>query len=637
MKDVLRRHAARVVALFVVAVAAWSTQLPSYSDAELRDMAAPFAFTRLPLTAVAAGPPKRVRAVEPQLRDIRAWISSVGAAVSLADVDGDGLPNDVCLVDPRTDSVTVAPAPTTGARYAPFLLDPRPLRYDRATTAPMGCLPGDFDEDGRTDLLVYYWGRTPVLFQRRPGRPLGAEAFVRRELVPGGGRWYTDAITQADVDGDGHVDLVVGNYFPDGARVLDARARSDPAMQMQDSMSRATNAGVDRILLWSGPGQFREAAGGLSRKVARGWTLAVGAADLDADLRPELYFANDFGPDRLLHNESSPGRVRLRELTGRRGFTTPASKVLGHDSFKGMGVDFGDLTASGRLDVFVSNITSEFALEESNFAWMNTGRLGGMAHGRAPFVDRSESLGLSRSGWSWDAKMGDFDNGGRLEIVQATGFVKGRTDRWPELQELAMANDTLLHHPSVWPRFAPGDDLSGHEPNRFWVRGPAGRFADVAGRVGLGGPFVSRGVATGDVNGDGVLDLAIANQWERSYLYLNHSPRRGAFLGLDLLLPPTGVRGSTRVLGYPVRGLVGRPAIGAEALLRRPDGRRVLAEVDGGNGHASARAPELHFGLGPGRFGRLPVALAWRDGDGFVHRQRLLLRPGWHTVLLAQR
>jgi enediyne biosynthesis protein E4 len=637
VKSLLRGHVVRAAAVAVVAVAAIYTRLPTYSDAQLRSMASHFAFRRAELATAATSRPKLVREVEPQLDDIRSWISAVGAAVSLADLDGDGLPNDVCLVDPRTDSVTVAPAPGTGRRYTPFVLDARPLPYDRATTAPMGCLPGDFDEDGRLDLLVYYWGRTPVMFLRRAGARLGPDGFVRRELVPGGGRWYTDAITQADVDGDGHLDLVVGNYFPDGARVLDARARRDPAMQMQDSMSRATNGGVDRILLWSAPGRFREALGAMLRKVARGWTLAVGAADLDGDLRPELYFANDFGPDRLLYNESSPGRVHFVQLTGRRTFTTPASKVLGHDSFKGMGIDFADLNANGRLDMFVSNITSQFALEESNFTWVSTGRLGEMKHGRAPFVDRSEPLGLSRGGWGWDAKFGDFDNSGELEIVQATGFLQGKVDRWPELQELAMANDTLLHHASVWPRFKPGDDLSGHEPNRFWVRGPAGRFADLSRRVGLGDPFVGRGVATGDVDGDGGLDFAIANQWEPSYLYRNRSPDRGAFLELDLLLPPTGVHGATRVLDQAPRGLRARPAIGAEALLRRPDGRHVLAEVDAGNGHASARAPQLHFGLGTGRVGRVPVALAWRDGDGFVHRQRLVLRPGLHTVLLAQR
>jgi hypothetical protein len=627
----------------VVVVLALLTRLPAYSAAEQNRLASQFSFQRLPLATAATSPRHFVRTVEPGLRSIRAWIAAVGAAVALADVDGDGRANDLCLVDPRTDSVTVAPAPGTGARFTPFLLRPQPLPNDVRTTAPMGCLPGDFNADGRIDLLVYYWGRTPVFFLRRPGTAIGPVAFAHRELVASGVRWYTDSIAQADVDGDGHGDLVVGNYFPDGARVLDARARVDPLMQMQDSMSRAYNGGTDRIYLWRAASRratpavrYAEAVGALSRKIARGWTLAIGAADLNGDLKPELYFANDFGPDRLLFNESTPGHVRFVNLTGRRTLTTPASKVLGHDSFKGMGVDFGDMRENGRLDIFVSNITSQFALEESNFAFVNTGRTGEMAHGRAPFVDESEPLGLARSGWAWDAKFGDFDNDGTLELVQATGFVKGRVDRWAELQELAMANDTLLHHPSVWPRFAPGDDISGHQPNRFWVRGPAGRYVDLAGKLGLGDPFVTRGIATADVNGDGRLDFAIANQWEQSYLYVNRA-HAGAFLGLDLLLPPAGARGTTRVLGYPLRAPVGRPAVGATAVVLLPDGRRIRAEVDGGNGHASVRSPELMFGLGRHRAGAVGVELRWRDGSGDVHGAALRLQPGWHTIVLAQR
>jgi hypothetical protein len=142
-------------------------------------------------------------------------ISSVGAAIALTDLDGDGLPNDVCHVDPRTDHVIVAPAPGTGARYPPFALTPPPLPYDAATMAPMGCLAGDLNEDGRMDLLVYYWGHTPIVFLRT-GDPMGPAAWIAREVVPDGGRWYSNAATLADVDGDGHLDLIVGNYFPDG-------------------------------------------------------------------------------------------------------------------------------------------------------------------------------------------------------------------------------------------------------------------------------------------------------------------------------------------------------------------------------------------------------------------------------------
>src|SRR5206468_13064041 len=69
-----------------------------------------------------------------------------------------------------------------------------------------------------------------------------------------------------------------------------------------------------------------------------------------------------------------------------------------------------------------------------------------------------------------------------LEIVQAKGFLRGSVNRWPELHELAMGNDELLSDPRSWPRFQPGDDLSGREGNSFFVRTRGGRYVDLPDR-----------------------------------------------------------------------------------------------------------------------------------------------------------
>ena len=643
-----RQHAARIVAIVLILALYGFTQLPTLSDTERSTLASRFEFTRVQLPELPGQTYRSVRTVHPSIDRISGWISVVGASVALNDLDGDGLSNDVCYVETRTDQVVVAPVPDTGPRYSPFALGAGPLPYDASTMAPMGCLPGDLNEDGLMDVLVYYWGRTPVTFLRTGEAgsdlmPLASSSYVRRELVPGGGQWFTNAATLADLDGDGHSDLVIGNYFQDGSGVLDAHAGG--YVQMQHSMSRAYNGGVNRLLLWSEAtsgeeptAQFKVVDGVLDEQATTAWTLAVGAADLDGDLLPEIYFANDFGPDRLLHNRSRPGELSFARLEGGKGLTTPNSKVLGGDSFKGMGVDFGDINGDGLLDIYVSNIANEYALEESHFVWVSTGEVGRMEDGGAPYVDRSEPLGLSRSGWGWESRLGDFDNDGVLEAVQATGFVNGDIDRWPELQELAIGNDELLSNPRAWPRLQPGDDLSGRQHNPFFVRAKSGRYYDLSGDLGIDQPQVTRGIATADVDGDGDMDFAVANQWDRSHIYLNESPSPGAFLGLHLLLPLRSEEpASTRARpGHPGSDMAGRPAIGASVTVSLPDGRRLVGQVDGGNGHSGARSPDLHFGLSD-ILGdtQIPVDMHWRDSNGRVHRETLRLSHGWHTVVLA--
>ncbi|PWK89601.1 VCBS repeat protein [Lentzea atacamensis] len=629
-----RRFVPKIAAALCCVLAWVLAQPPSVAAEDRARLAARFGFDHHAISPADRDGDRRIRTVAPAYEQIRNWVSSVGAGAGLFAVDGGVVSHDICLVDPRTDTVTVEPAPTTGERYAAFTLAPTTLPY-ADYVAPMGCLPADLNEDGWQDVVVYYWGRSPVLFLRTPGSAPAAAGFSERELVSPPQVWNTNAATIADLDGDGHLDLFFGNYFPDGARVLDPTAQQ-PELVMTDSLSDGYNGGTHRYFRFAGTTggnapdvRYAEAVNpveGDSRNT--GWTLAAAAQDIDQDGLPELYVANDFSPDQLLVNVSVPGQIRFRESHGERHALTPKSKVVGKDSFKGMGASFADLNHDGMPDILVSNITEPYALQESNFAFISTGDRDALRRGVAPFDDRSEELGLSRSGWSWDVKAADFDNDGAAEVMHATGFIRGTTNRWPQMQEAAMSNDLILGNPALWPRFTEEDGLSGHDPNTFFTRSGGGRFIDVADLVGVGTDAVSRAFAVGDVDGDGRLDFVVANQWAQSTLYRNTSQSAGEFVGLRLR-QPAGVG----TCAESNEG-VSRPAIGATAVLTAPDGTKHSQQVYPANGHNGVNAPDLVFGLGDVRDGPLPVEVSWRDGCGQRHAATVNVTPGWHRILL---
>jgi hypothetical protein len=185
-----------------------------------------------------------------------------------------------------------------------------------------------------------------------------------------------------------------------------------------------------------------------------------------------------------------------------------------------------------------------------------------------------------------------------------------------------MGNDELLPHPGAWPRFSIDDDLSGQDHDRLFLPDALGRFHDVWPLLGLDHGTVSRGIATGDVFGDGRLAVAIGRQWSPSLFLRNISTEIGRSIVIDLRLPGA-VAGS-------------RAAIGAEARVRLPDGRIVTSVVDGGSGHGGRRAPEIHLGLGQGSVTQpFDVEIAWRDATG-VRNHTVALTPGRHRLVLGE-
>ncbi|MEV0846493.1 CRTAC1 family protein [Streptomyces sp. NPDC049954] len=598
----------------------------------------------------ASQPMNTVRKVNPAYQKIRSWISSVGAGIAINDLMGHGKADGMCIVDTRTDQVVVTYTPTApkADRFTPFVLDAAPLPMDEAM-APTGCAPGDFNGDGRMDLLVSYWGRTPVVFLAKAGASdLSPASYVPREVVAAqsddgayhGPRWNTDAVYVGDLDGSGHPSIVVGNYFPD-SDVLDPHGLKN--VLMNDSLSNAKNAGGDHVMRWTGARagddptvSFVEEKGAIPYGASTGWTLAISGADLTGDDLPEMYIADDFGHDHLLYNRSTPGHIRYSEATGKRTPTTPKSFVLGKGSFKGMGVDFADVDRNGRFDMMVSNITAAWGLEESNFLWMNKAGSEDEARrklesGEAPFEQEAQQHGVAWTGWGWDTKMADFLNDGDVSIMQATGFVKGETDRWPWLQEMAMTNDNLLSNPAMWPHVQPGDDVAGDDILGFYAKTESGEYANVSKQLGLDVKIPTRALATGDTTGTGVLDFAVARQWGPPAFYANQAPKKGNYLGLRLYRPATD-SGEGAGKGKGIAN-TGAPAYGATVKVTTPDGTQV-SQLDGGGGHSGFRSFDVHFGLGS-YDGPATVRLSWRDADGGRHHTTRKLTPGTHTYLLT--
>jgi hypothetical protein len=594
--------------------------------------------------------------VNPEYEHVRSWISSVGAGIAINDLTGSGRSDDICLVDPRTDQVVVSYAPTAPVqdRFTPFALNAAPLPMDDAM-APMDCTPGDFNGDGHPDLLVNYWGRTPILFLTRSdaAKTLSASNYRPQELVPSqsvdgkyhGPRWNTNAATVSDFDGTGHPDIVIANYFPD-SDVINPDGQAN--VQMNSSMSSAKNGGGTHVMRWYGgtsgtkpTATYVEQTGAIPYSASTGWTLAASSADLTGDGKPELYLANDFGKDHLLYNVSTPGKIRFKEVTGSRGPTTAKSFVLGHDSFKGMGVDFADLTGSGRFDMVVSNITTKWGLQESNDAWMNTATSDAamqarMADGKADFTQEAEDKGLAWTGWGWDVKTGDFLNNGHLDVLQAEGFVRGTIDRWPWLQEMAMTNDSLFTNPTMWPDVEPGDDVAGHQPPAFYAQQADGSFANIVSQLGMASDnYPSRGIAVADTRGNGVLDFAIARQWAAPTFYENLSPSEGRSLELDLYAPRLSTAPEQAASSAPSSStLPGLPAYGATAQIHTADGKTQIARLDGGGGHSGRSSFQVHFGLGA-QTGPVTVDLTWTDTTHTLRHATMRLTPGQHTLMLS--
>ena len=649
----VRSHAAALVAIVIVVSLYFLGQLPDVTADGRGALAGRFRFEPLAVPELANGPFRTERPVNPNLKRLSAWMSSLGSGITVADVDGDGLANDLIRNDPRTDLVTVFPAPGTPARYAPFSLDVVESEERRHVEPPLNTMAGDFNEDGLTDIVVAYAGRIAGPYSC--GGPPPDRTWVRppscgRSCVPPGEKWMTMASDPGRSRRRRAPRPRRRQLLPPTApTLLDAKATAGAADARLAGPVLQRRAAALPALAGRGPAErsrpsryrrVERRARRRGRRAAGRWPSAPPTST--ATCCPRSTSPTTSGRTGCCTTGRRPGKLRFAVCCRASGrCTTPRSSVLGRDSFKGMGVDFGDLNGDGVLDIFVSNISSQ--LRAATRATSSGSRPAGAAsrmtrRHRTLRDDASEALGLSRSGWGWDVAAGRLRQRRRSRRCRRRASCKGTVNRWPEVQELRPGQRPAHPQPPGLADSRPGARLQRQRPQQL-----------LRARPRTAGSTTSRPTSASTTRwqprhrAGGRRRRRPARLRGRQPVGAvvplpQHRPRPGAFLGLHLRLP-----GRTA----PVQGVRARRPSRTRA---RPAGRRsgrrsrstcptageLVGQVDGGSGHNGRRSADLHFGLGRvDAQASLPVTLKWRDNGGQAREATLRLAPGWHTVLLG--
>jgi enediyne biosynthesis protein E4 len=538
--------------------------------------------------------------LSPKLANIMPWLTSVGAAVAAADYDNDGYA-DLYVIDsgPHQKNHLFH---NRGDGTFEDVTDKAGVGCANEQGACMHAIWGDIRNCGLLDLYVGKWGAPNTLFRNN-----GDGTFTDVSKKAGVDYWgYANGATYFDYDRDGHLDILLGNYFSESVKdpQTGKMVRNDlwdpvSTRFMQETFTHARNGGHNVLYRNRGDGTFED----VTEKVglaSGGWTLSVGAGDLNNDGWPDLYIANDFGPDEYYLNTGAtewPPRFRLvRDPTGHPG--------IGADWWKGMNVDMADVNNDGYLDIYVTNILShKYKTDEGNMLWLNCADAN--LPGGRNFHNIAEEAGAMDGGWGWGGKFADFNNDGLPDIFAVNGFVTGSPDRnyWYQIQEMVTQTKNQTIDAADWPEM--GDrDLSGDEPSRLFIQLPPTkhgggdpRFVDCAVQSGITDLYNGRGAAIADFNHDGLLDIYVANQGAPCCYYVNKTklPKGVSFLWVKLEgKPELGIKIKT---SRGERALAStRDAVGGRVIVRTKRGRQ-MREVQGGMGFASQSEHALHFGV----------------------------------------
>ena len=402
-----------------------------------------------------------------------------------------------------------------------------------------GAFVADYDADGWPDILVTNFGSN--LLYRNLGN--GRFQNVAREAGVEAPGWNTGAAF-FDADGDGDLDLYIAAYIDASIEdVLSAkRTLSWKGLEMVAVGPFGLEGAPDHFFR-NDDGRFVDAtvAAGLEDR-ARAFGFAVRAFDADDDGDPDLYVANDSDANYLYRND---GRGVFREVGTWSGCALDEKGA----AQAGMGLTIGDVTSDGLADVFVTNFAEDFSTLYA-----------GIGGGLFDDVSRASGIGpLTYRPLSWGTAAADLDHDADLELVVVNGHIYPQVDRHPELASYAQRRLLL-------------ENLG---------RGASPLFRDATDDAGPGFEELhsGRGLAVGDYDNDGDLDLLVTNLDAPPSLLRNDSTT-----GAWLIVALEGQKGEPNPIGAQVTVVA--------------DGRVQRRDVASGDSYMSTHDPRAHFGLG---------------------------------------
>ncbi len=463
-------------------------------------------------------------------------LEEFGRGVCVADYDGDGW-QDIYFVNARdlyNRGIKVQNALYHNNGDGTFT-DVTGKAGVPGTGFGLGCVWGDYDNDGHPDLFVTQYGRNVLCHNNGDGT---LTDVTDKAGVAGMefGAYFHSGATFFDYDRDGKLDLYVGSYvaLPPGAQrycKLGGLTSSCPPSAYEGSPSI--------LYLNNGDGTFTNVTKQAGMCQPHGKNLAVGIGDYDNDGWPDLFVANDGIDAYLYHSEHNSkfkeeGSVTGMAFTG-QGLTMAA-----------MCISLGDYNNDGWLDLYISDFQGS-----SDHLWKNDGK--------GEFDEVSDRVGLTmptRSVLSFGGGFFDYDNDGWLDIFIANGHA------YPEIEQLF-------------------PDIHYKQINSLFHNDGHGKFTDVTKTSGdaFDAPHVGRGAAFADFDNDGFLDVVVAN---------NNDP--------PLLLHNSGGNGNHFVSFKLVGTKSNRDAMGARLKLTA-GGLTQIREIEGGGSYMSQSDLRAHFGL----------------------------------------